>query len=77
MVLNTFKSGIFPLQPTEGTGNPDISTRVAKVFNHSCLKKLTPKQMIQMLPIDFVQVKAGNTPENLLNQICEIIYSLY
>ena len=28
---------------------------------------LTPKQMLQRLPIVFAQVKAGNTPENLLN----------
>ena len=30
---------------------------------------LTPKQMLQRLPITFAQVKAGNTYENLLNEI--------
>ena len=31
------------------------------------LKILTPKQMIQRLPIVLAQVKAGNNSENLLN----------
>ena len=39
------------------------------------LKILTPKQMIQRLPIARVLVKAGNTSENLLNEIHQIIYS--
>ena len=33
--------------------------------------------MPQRLPIAVVQVKAGNTSENLLNEIRQIIYSLY
>ena len=33
--------------------------------------------MLQRLPIALAQVKAGNTSENLLNEILEIIYSLY
>ena len=41
------------------------------------LKILTPKQMLQRLPIAVAQVKAGNTSENLLNEIRQIIYSLY
>ena len=41
------------------------------------LKILTPKQMLQRLPIALTQVKAGNTSENLLNEIRQIIYSLY
>ena len=41
------------------------------------LKILTPKQMLQRLPITLAQVKAGNTSENLLNEIKQIIYSLY
>ena len=41
------------------------------------LKIWTFKQMIQRLPIVLVQVKAGNTSENLLNKICQIMYSLY
>ena len=41
------------------------------------LKMLTPKQMLQRLPIALAQAKAGNTSENLLNQIRQIVYSLY
>ena len=41
------------------------------------LKILTPKQMLQRLPIALVQVKAGNNSESLLNEIRQIVYSLY
>ena len=40
-------------------------------------KILTPKQMLQRFPIALAQVKAGNNSENLLNEIRQIIYSLY
>ena len=40
-------------------------------------KLLTPKQMLQRLPIALAQEKAGNTSENLLNEIRNITYSLY
>ena len=33
--------------------------------------------MLQRLPIALAQAKADNTPENLLNEIIQIIYSLY
>ena len=33
--------------------------------------------MLQRLTIAFAQVKADNTSENLLNEIRQIIYSLY
>ena len=33
--------------------------------------------MLQRLPIALAQVKAGNTSENLLNEIRQIMYSLY
>ena len=41
------------------------------------LKILTPKQMLQRLPIALAQVKAVNNSESLLNEIRAIIYSLY
>ena len=41
------------------------------------LKILTPKQMFQRLPIALSQVKAGNNSEGLLNEIRQIVYSLY
>ena len=33
--------------------------------------------MLQRLPIALAEVKAGNTSENLLNEIRQTIYSLY
>ena len=41
------------------------------------LKILTPKQMLQRLPIALAQVKAGNNSETLLNEVRQIVYSLY
>ena len=41
------------------------------------LKILTPKQMIQRLPIALAQVKVGNNSEYLLNEIRNIVCSLY
>ena len=58
LTLNAFRSGIFPIKSAKGEG----------------LKTLTPKQMLQRLPIALV--KAGNTSENLLNEIRQIIYSV-
>ena len=81
-VLEGFESKIFPIK-IEGTGFCD------RVSNHSNLNLtpinslistyliLTPKQMLQRLPIALVQVKAGNRSENLPNAINQIIYSSY
>ena len=33
--------------------------------------------MLQRLPIAFAQVKAGNTSENLITEIRQIMYYLY
>ena len=69
-VLNAFDSKIFLIK-IEGT---DFSE---KVSDHSNLKILSPKQMLQRLQIALAQVKASNTSENLLNEIRQIIYFLY
>ena len=61
LILNASKSGILSIKETQGKG----------------LKILTPKQMLQRLLIALAQVKAGNTSENLLNEIRQIIYFLY
>ena len=67
-ILDAFESKIF-LTKSKGAGilNPD----------HSKLKVVTPKQMLQRLPIALAQVKAGNNSESLLNEIRQIVYSLY
>ena len=49
----------------------------AKANKGTGLKMLTPKQMLQRLPMALAQVKAGNNSESLLNEIRQIIYSLY
>ena len=68
MVLNSFKSGIFP---TKFKGFGILNTDNPK------LKILTPKQMLKRFPIALAQVKTGNNSENLLIEIRQIIYSLY
>ena len=40
-------------------------------------KIITPKQVLQRLTIALALVKAGKTPENLLNEIRQIICFLY
>ena len=41
------------------------------------LKILTPKQMLQRLPIALAQIKAGYNSESLLNEIKHIVSSFY
>ena len=59
----------------------DYSSMISEAKNKATkgtgLKILTPKQMLQRLPIALAQVKAGNNSENLLNEIKQIVYSLY
>ena len=40
------------------------------------LKTVSPKQMLQGLPIALVEIKAGNNSESLLNETRQIVYSL-
>ena len=41
------------------------------------LKILTPNQMLKRLPIALAQIKACNNSKSLLNEIRQIVYSLY
>ena len=63
VVLTAVKSGIFQVskESQEGKG----------------LKILKPNQMLKRLPIALAQVQAGNNSERLLNEIIQIVYSLY
>ena len=54
-----------------------MSEAKTKASKGTGLKILTPKQMLQRLPIALAQVKAGNNSESLLNEIRQIVYSLY
>ena len=60
MVFKAIESGIF-LKPEE-------------LKKGTRLKVLTPKQMLQRLPIALAQIKAGNNAEGLLNEIRQIVY---
>ena len=54
-----------------------ISEAKLKATKGTGIKILTPNQMFQRLPIALAQVKAGNNSENLLNEIRQVVYSLY
>ena len=51
--------------------------KLAKEQEGTELKILTPNQMLKRLPIALAQIKAGNNSESLLNEIRQIVYSLY
>ena len=63
LMYNAFRSGIFH--------------RLEKSQEGEGLKILTPNQMLKRLPIALAQAKAGNNSESLLNEIRQIVYSLY
>ena len=67
MVLHGFKSKIFL---TKSKGSDILNSDQSK------LKILTPKQMLQRLPIALALVKAGNNSENLLNEIRNYLYEI-
>ena len=54
-----------------------VSEAIYKSKYGEGLKMLTPKQMLQGLPIALAQVIAGNISDNVLNEIRQIIYPLY
>ena len=51
--------------------------KLARAQEGTGLKILTPNQMLKRLPIALAQLKAGNNSESLLNEIRQIVYSLY
>ena len=63
LMYNAFRSEIFHRleESQEGEG----------------LKILTPNQMLKILPIALAKVEVGNNSESLLNEIRQIVYSLY
>ena len=54
-----------------------VSEAKLKATKGTGLKILTPKQLLQRLPIALAEVKTGSNSENLLNEIRQIVYSLY
>ena len=51
--------------------------KLAKEQEGTGPKILTPNQMLKRLPIALAQIKAGSNSESLLNEIRQIVYSLY
>ena len=51
--------------------------KLAKEQEGTGLQILTPNQMLKRLPIALARIKAGNNSESLLNEIRQILYSLY
>ena len=51
--------------------------KLAREHEETGLKISTPNQMLKRLPIANAQIKAGNNSESLLNEIRQIVYSLY
>ena len=67
-----------------GKERPGMLQCATKISSHSSpselssrLKILTSMQMLTRLPAALAQVKTGNTSENLLNEIRQMIYSLH
>ena len=54
-----------------------ISKTKYKATHEEGLKILVPKQMLYRLPIALSPIKGSKAPENVLNEIHQIIYSLY
>ena len=54
-----------------------MSEAKTKATKETGLKILAPKQTLQRLPIALAQVKDGNNLGSLLNEITQIVYSLY
>ena len=54
----------------------DSRQKVINLLNDNA-KQLSPKQMLQVLPIALAQIKAGNNSESLLNEIRQIVYCFY
>ena len=64
----------------EGLENFDLMLFVSRIFLlkfHLGIEILTPRQMLQRLPIALAQIKAGNSSGILLNQIMQFVYSFH
>ena len=55
----------------------EVKNKAKDKTSGETLKIFTAKQLLQRLPTALTQVKAGNISENLLNEIIEIVYSLF
>ena len=75
MVLTAFNSGIF--QKSEESQEGEGASKTSRANEGERIKILTPNQMLKRLPVALAQVKVCNNSESLLNEITQIVYSLY
>ena len=71
-VLNTFKKYGFPMKAMHNNASENLTSSkipIQKQAQGTRIKILTPKKIVQRLPIARAQVKPGNTSEDLLNRI--------
>ena len=92
-MVNVIKSGLIDLknkikemsEDEKKIEKPDKILKIVKEileFNKQkqlgkALKILTPNQMLSRLPSTLAQLKAGNNSQKLINQIRQLLYSLY
>ena len=74
--MNTIEN-VFNLLNDNTRIRSEVIYKANKKNTRTRLKILTPKQLLQRLPIALAQEKAGNNSENLLNEIRQIVYSLH
>ena len=61
----------------EGYGSMIFEAKRLARQEREGLKILTTNQLLKRLPIALAQMKAGNNSQSLLNEIRQIVYSLY
>ena len=74
-VLYAFKNNIFPLKVIVDDPKEKSPTTLKIQTKKINIRKLT--KLLQRLIIALTQVKTGNTNKYLLNEIYQILYSLY
>ena len=77
-IENHFNARESAIKLIEDYGSMNLEAKkLAREQEGTGLKILTPNQMLKRLPIALAQIKAGNNSESLLNEIRQIVYSLY
>ena len=82
-ILSLLKEILKPKKSDEQPDTTDISeleseeSAAERRNQGEGLKILTPNQMLSRLPITLAQLKAGNNSQKLINEIRQLLYSLY
>ena len=76
-VLNSARTLLKGIEMLDKALESVIFLNPGELKKGTALKVLTHKQMLQRVPIALAQIKAGNNSESLLNEIRQIVYSLY